>query len=185
MPDRRPGPRKSRTGTGGPNRTAPDRHGGRTGTGTGPRRTGSGASRRTGPAARRRRPAPMACTAGPKPETASTSTRARTGPAQGVTRGSCCRADWNGDWKPARQTPPGRRPGPPASRAGGVLCARYSLLIAGYIRPPSPHQPAGPGQDRTGGRGPGQTGHAGPQNRARARFNTYAHKRESKPRARP
>lgn len=78
-PDRRPGPRKSRTGTGGPNRTAPDRHGGRTGTGTGPRRTGSGASRRTGPAARRRRPAPMACTAGPKPETASTSTRARTG----------------------------------------------------------------------------------------------------------
>ena len=86
-PGRRPGPRKSRTGTGGPNRTAQDRHGRRTGTGTGPRRTGSGASRRTGPAARRRRPAPTACNAGPKPETATTSTRARTGPAQGLTGG--------------------------------------------------------------------------------------------------
>jgi len=49
----------------------------------------------------------------------------------------------------AAQAGPDREPEPdPASRAGGVLCARYSLLTAGYIRPLPPiSQP-----DRAGAR---------------------------------
>ena len=151
-PRRTGGQDRARAGPGPADRTAPDRHGRRTGTETGPRRTGSGASRRTGPAARRRRPAPTACNAGPKPETATTSTKARTGPAQGLTGGLLP----NGLKRRLKTGAPNSARQEAASRAGGVLCARCSLLIAGYIRPLPPTSQPGrmPGPDRRTGTGP-------------------------------
>lgn len=115
----------------------PDRHGTRTDAGSmdqEPRRT-----RRAGPA----RHTPARPRAGPRP-----------GAAAG---GRLCR--W---MKTALQDTPAGPGRSQASRAGGVLRARYSLLIAGYICPPSPHQPAGPDPNQTGGQGAGQDGTGGP-----------------------
>ena len=124
---------------------APDWTGNRTG---GPRRTGGQDRARAGP--------------GPEDRTGSTAETARADGLQRWTKAGDGHHQHQGqDRTGARadggavaerietaienrraKTPPARRPGPSASRAGGVLCARCSLLIAGYIRPPSPHQPA-------------------------------------------